>query len=74
MPTPDAWYNWSFYWVCQAAQAAASRDRERAPSSVVEHLTFNQGVPGSIPGGPTSRHGLAAFPGRHHARPHRPEA
>ena len=24
-----------------------------APSSVVEHLTFNQGVPGSIPGGPT---------------------
>ena len=26
----------------------------RAPSSVVEHLTFNQGVPGSIPGGPTS--------------------
>ena len=26
-----------------------------APSSVVEHLTFNQGVPGSIPGGPTSR-------------------
>ena len=26
---------------------------ERAPSSVVEHLTFNQGVPGSIPGGPT---------------------
>ena len=25
----------------------------RAPSSVVEHLTFNQGVPGSIPGGPT---------------------
>src|SRR5919106_400709 len=28
--------------------------RVRAPSSVVEHLTFNQGVPGSIPGGPTS--------------------
>jgi hypothetical protein len=26
----------------------------RAPSSVVEHLTFNQGVPGSIPGGPTN--------------------
>ena len=28
-----------------------------APSSVVEHLTFNQGVPGSIPGGPTIRFG-----------------
>src|SRR5207249_5972091 len=27
--------------------------RFRAPSSVVEHLTFNQGVPGSIPGGPS---------------------
>jgi hypothetical protein len=26
----------------------------RAPSSVVEHVTFNHGVPGSIPGGPTS--------------------
>ena len=26
----------------------------RAASSVVEHLTFNQGVPGSIPGRPTS--------------------
>jgi hypothetical protein len=25
----------------------------RAASSVVEHLTFNQGVPGSIPGRPT---------------------
>ena len=25
----------------------------RAPSSVVEHVTFNHGVPGSIPGGPT---------------------
>ena len=25
---------------------------ERAASSVVEHLTFNQGVPGSIPGRP----------------------
>ena len=30
---------------------------ERAPSSVVEHLTFNQGVPGSIPGGPTKING-----------------
>jgi hypothetical protein len=27
----------------------------RAASSVVEHLTFNQGVPGSIPGRPTSK-------------------
>lgn len=27
MPTPDAWYNWSFYWVCQAAQAANPVDR-----------------------------------------------
>jgi integrase len=27
----------------------------RAASSVVEHLTFNQGVPGSIPGRPTNR-------------------
>jgi hypothetical protein len=26
----------------------------RAPSSVVEHVTFNHGVPGSIPGGPTN--------------------
>ena len=26
---------------------------QRAASSVVEHLTFNQGVPGSIPGRPT---------------------
>ena len=26
----------------------------RAASSVVEHLTFNQGVPGSIPGRPTN--------------------
>jgi hypothetical protein len=26
----------------------------RAASSVVEHLTFNQGVPGSIPGRPTT--------------------
>ena len=25
-----------------------------APSSVVEHVTFNHGVPGSIPGGPTT--------------------
>ena len=30
------------------------RFRLRAPSSVVEHVTFNHGVPGSIPGGPTS--------------------
>jgi hypothetical protein len=28
---------------------------QRAASSVVEHLTFNQGVPGSIPGRPTIR-------------------
>ncbi len=27
---------------------------QRAASSVVEHLTFNQGVPGSIPGRPTN--------------------
>src|SRR5262249_44359200 len=27
----------------------------RAPSSVVEHVTFNHGVPGSIPGGPNLR-------------------
>ena len=27
----------------------------RAPSSVVEHVTFNHGVPGSIPGGPILR-------------------
>ncbi len=27
----------------------------RAPSSVVEHVTFNHGVPGSIPGGPTNK-------------------
>ena len=27
----------------------------RAASSVVEHLTFNQGVPGSIPGRPTTK-------------------
>src|SRR5439155_22524694 len=26
-----------------------------AASSVVEHVTFNHGVPGSIPGGPTCR-------------------
>ena len=36
---------------------AEARQREGgAPSSVVEHLTFNQGVPGSIPGGPTKGH------------------
>src|SRR5262249_41509035 len=29
----------------------------RAPSSVVEHVTFNHGVPGSIPGGPTKNLG-----------------
>src|SRR5262245_41272730 len=29
--------------------------RQRAPSSVVEHVTFNHGVPGSIPGGPSLR-------------------
>jgi hypothetical protein len=28
---------------------------QRAPSSVVEHVTFNHGVPGSIPGGPNLR-------------------
>ena len=28
---------------------------QRAPSSVVEHVTFNHGVPGSIPGGPTNK-------------------
>jgi hypothetical protein len=37
-----------------ALQIRSPRYKElRAPSSVVEHLTFNQGVPGSIPGGPT---------------------
>ena len=36
-----AWYNAMF-------------PRARVASSVVEHLTFNQGVPGSIPGRPTS--------------------
>src|ERR1051325_5928260 len=35
--------------------AIAAMAGARAPSSVVEHLTFNQGVPGSIPGGPTKR-------------------
>ena len=35
----------------QNAKATAV-ERLRAPSSVVEHVTFNHGVPGSIPGGP----------------------
>lgn len=37
-----------------AAFLVGSGSFRRAPSSVVEHLTFNQGVPGSIPGGPIS--------------------
>ena len=32
---------------------ASAYEQVRAPSSVVEHVTFNHGVPGSIPGGPT---------------------
>ena len=34
---------------------ARTRRCQRAPSSVVEHVTFNHGVPGSIPGGPNLR-------------------
>ena len=34
---------------------------QRAPSSVVEHVTFNHGVPGSIPGGPILRSRAASF-------------
>jgi hypothetical protein len=37
----------------------------RVASSVVEHLTFNQGVLGSIPRRPTNKiNGLQRFPGR----------
>ena len=41
----------------QSALRYRHNDRfgQRAPSSVVEHVTFNHGVPGSIPGGPTSQ-------------------
>ena len=42
-----------------ATRLAEARRRrlssQRAPSSVVEHVTFNHGVPGSIPGGPNLR-------------------
>jgi hypothetical protein len=37
-----------------ASWCSTSVSEAGAPSSVVEHLTFNQGVPGSIPGGPTN--------------------
>lgn len=39
-------------------------DGSRAASSVVEHLTFNQGVPGSIPGRPTNKITSKARPAR----------
>ena len=38
----------------EPAAVIESWDSRRAASSVVEHLTFNQGVPGSIPGRPTN--------------------
>ena len=41
-------------WRCTPSSRGTIDRFLRAPSSVVEHLTFNQGVPGSIPGGPTT--------------------
>ena len=46
LPTADAW--------TLVVSKEASGFHTRAPSSVVEHVTFNHGVPGSIPGGPTN--------------------
>src|SRR5262249_54456459 len=37
------------------SSAPGPRQRARARSSAVEHLTFNQRVPGSTPGAPTSK-------------------
>src|SRR4051794_29190121 len=39
--------------VAGAGGGLVGSEARRAASSVVEHLTFNQGVPGSIPGRPT---------------------
>jgi hypothetical protein len=40
--------------VSRAVHVLVGSEAPRAASSVVEHLTFNQGVPGSIPGRPTT--------------------
>jgi hypothetical protein len=60
--------------VCGAHGTMLCFPRARAPSSVVEHLTFNQGVPGSIPGGPTTfsdfpHDTMTALPRARRARP-----